>query len=424
MIREPIFSGDVVISGGGMTGLTLGLALHQAGLAVAVADAQPLSDQAAPEHDGRSSALACTSMRMLDAVGAGAHLRPYTQSIKDILVVDGRPYGGLKPGGPGPDQLHFDRRELSPGGEGEPLGCMIENRWARVALAKAAQEAGLIVFAPERASHMIENAAPGRAHLVLDSGAVLEAALIVACDGRFSSLRQKAGVRTLDHAYHQKAIVLTVEHEHPHQGVAYEYFMPAGPFAILPLPGNRSSLVWCEKPLCADVLGNMDEAGFQDALEARFGDFLGWVKPASPRWVHPLTLKFSERFIHERLALVGDAARGIHPIAGQGFNLGVRDCAALTDVLVDVKRTGLDLGAEATLQRYEHWRRTDSTAIGLGSHLLALLFSNDYSVIRAARGLGLSLVDKIGLARKFFMRTAGGHVGDLPSLLRGKTSNL
>jgi len=423
-MTEPIFSGDVVISGGGLAGLTLGLALHKAGLRVAVVDALALSDRVAPEHDGRSSALAYTSMRMLDCVGAGAHLRPHTQPIEDILVVDGRPYGGVKPGGPGPDQLHFDRREISPDDDGEALGYMAENRWTRVALAKAAEACDLPVFAPERASHMIKDAAPGRAHLVLDSGAVLEAPLIVACDGKFSGLRDAAGIRTLDHAYTQKAVVLSVEHERPHQGVAYEYFMPTGPFAILPLPGNRSSLVWCEKPKAADALKDMDDAGFQEALEARFGDFLGWVKPDSPRWTYPLALKYAERFVDERLALVGDAARGIHPIAGQGFNLGVRDAAVLADILVEAKRAGLDLGAPATLQRYERWRRTDSAAIGAGSHLFTWLFSNDHSLIRTARGVGLSLVDKIPAARQFFMRTAGGEVGDLPALLRGERLSL
>ena len=168
----------------------------------------------------------------------------------------------------------------------------------------------------------------------------------------------------------------------------------------------------------------MDDAGFQEALEARFGDFLGWVKPVSPRWTYPLALKFSERFTDTRLALVGDAARGIHPIAGQGFNLGVRDSAVLADVLVEAKRAGLDLGSDAVLQCYAQWRRTDSVSIGLGSHLFTLLFSNDHSLIRTARGLGLSIVDKIPMARRFFMRTAGGETGDLPALLRGESLHL
>jgi len=400
------------------------LALHKAGLSVAVIDAMALSEHVTPEHDGRASALAYTSYRMLNAVGAGQYLKDHVQPIEDILVVDGRPYDGLKRGGPGPDQLHFDRREISPEDDGEALGYMAENRWTRVALARAADEAGLTVFAPARASHMEPDVTPGRNRLVLESGDVLEAPLIVGCDGKFSGLRAQAGVRTTDYAYNQKAVVLTVEHEHPHEGVAYECFMPTGPFAILPLPNNRSSLVWCERPKAADALKDMDDEGFQEALEARFGDFLGWVKPVSPRWTYPLTLKFAERFTDDRLALVGDAARGIHPIAGQGFNLGVRDAAVLADVLVDAKRAGLDLGAPATLQRYERWRKTDSVAVGLGAHLFTWLFSNDHSTIQAARGLGLSIVDQIPAARRFFMRTAGGEVGDLPALLRGDRLHL
>lgn len=423
-MSKPIFSGDVVISGGGLAGLTLALALHKAGLSVAVIDAMALSEHVTPEHDGRASALAYTSYRMLNAVGAGQYLKDHVQPIEDILVVDGRPYDGLKRGGPGPDQLHFDRREISPEDDGEALGYMAENRWTRVALARAADEAGLTVFAPARASHMEPDVTPGRNRLVLESGDVLEAPLIVGCDGKFSGLRAQAGVRTTDYAYNQKAVVLTVEHEHPHEGVAYECFMPTGPFAILPLPNNRSSLVWCERPKAADALKDMDDEGFQEALDARFGDFLGWVKPVSPRWTYPLALKFAERFTDDRLALVGDAARGIHPIAGQGFNLGVRDAAVLADVLVDAKRAGLDLGAPATLQRYERWRKTDSVAVGLGAHLFTWLFSNDHSTIRAARGLGLSIVDQIPAARRFFMRTAGGEVGDLPALLRGDRLHL
>ena len=414
---------DVAIVGGGLSGLTLGLALHKAGLTVCVIDALALDDQGLPAFDGRASALAYTSYRMLDTVGAAAHMGEHVQRIEDILVVDGRPYGGLKPGGPGRDQLHFDRREISPGDDGEPLGWMAENRHTRLALAKAAKEAGLEVRAPERVIGT-EPGSPGRKALVLESGAPIEAQLIVAGDGKFSRLRAEAGIRTSGRDYGQSAVVLTVEHEHPHEGVAYEYFMPTGPFAILPLPGNRSSLVWTERTASAQALCDMDDEGFQEALEARFGDFLGWVKPASPRWCYPLSLKVSETFVGERMVLLGDAARAIHPIAGQGFNLGVRDAAALAEVLVEAKRAGLDLGAEAVLARYERWRKSDAASLVLGTDLFTLLFSNDVPAIRMARGLGLSLVDKIPMARRFFMRTAGGDTGDLPALLRGEALSL
>lgn len=410
---------DVAIAGGGLAGLTLALALHKAGVSTCVVDALPLDARTAPAFDGRASALSYTSWRMLEAVGAAEHMDDHVQRIEDILVVDGRPYDGLKPGGPGRDQLHFDRREISPDADGEPLGWMAENRHTRIALAKACDAADLPVFAPERVTGM-EDGAPGRAALLTESGTRIEAQLIVACDGKFSRLRAQAGIRTTGREYGQKGVVLTVAHEKPHEGVAYEFFMPAGPFAILPLPGNRSSLVWTEKSAAADALKDMDEAGFQEALEARFGDFLGAVRPDSPRWTYPLGLKVAETFVADRLALVGDAARAIHPIAGQGFNLGVRDAAALAEVLVEAKRAGLDLGARASLQPYERWRKTDTAALSLGTDVFNTLFSNDHATIRLARGLGLSVVDRIPAARRFFMRTAGGETGDLPALLRGE----
>ncbi|MGJ3231846.1 MAG: FAD-dependent monooxygenase [Oceanicaulis sp.] len=420
MARKPSSPAfDVAIAGGGLAGLTLALALHKAGVSVCVVDALPLDARTAPAFDGRASALAYTSWRMLEAVGAAEHMGEHVQRIEDILVVDGRPYDGMKPGGPGRDQLHFDRREISPEPDGEPLGWMAENRHTRIALAKAVEAADLPVFAPERVMGM-QAGGPGRAALALESGGRVEAQLIIACDGKFSRLRDQAGIRTFGREYGQTGLVLTVAHERSHEGVAYEFFMPAGPFAILPLPGNRSSLVWTEKTAAADALKAMDETGFQEALEARFGDFLGWVKPESPRWSYPLGLKAAETFIGDRLALVGDAARSIHPIAGQGFNLGVRDAAALAEVLVEAKRAGLDLGARATLQPYERWRKTDTAALSVGTDFFNTLFSNDHATIRLARGLGLSIVDKIPAARRFFMRTAGGETGDLPALLRGE----
>jgi len=421
-MSNPVFSGDVVVSGGGLAGLTLALALHRAGLSVALIDAMEMDARTTPAFDGRASALAYTSWRMLDAIGAAAHLEPHAQRIEDILVVDSRPMDGLKRGGPGPDQLHFDRREIHPEPEGEPLGWMAENRHARLALARAAEGAGLTMIAPARVTGMRE--ARGRAIVTLADGRELNAATVAACDGKASPLREQAGIRSLGRGYGQSALVLTVEHERAHEGVAYEVFMPSGPFAILPLPGNRSSLVWTERTEAAEALHAMDEAGFQEALEVRFGDFLGAVRPVSQRWCYPLGLVLAERFTAPRLALVGDSARSIHPIAGQGFNLGVRDAAALAEVLIEAKRAGLDLGAAATLTRYDRWRRTDSAALVLGTHGVNALFSNDHSIVRSVRGLGLSLVDRVPAARRFFMRTAGGEIGDLPAFLRGEALSL
>lgn len=411
---------DVAVAGGGLAGLTLALALHKAGARVLLADAEPLSARVEPAFDGRSSALAYTSFRMLDAIGAGARLREreQIQRIESILVVDGRPGDGVRRGGFGPFSLQFDREEIAPGADGEPLGFLAENRHTRLALAAEIEASGLDVRAPARATGMESGAAGAVLHF--DDGSDVTASLVAACDGRRSALREQAGIRSFGGWYGQKGIVLTVAHDEPHEGVAYECFMPGGPFAILPLPGDRSSLVWTERDAAADALMAAPEPAFQEALEARFGDFLGRVRPEGPRWTYPLGLKLAERFNGDRLALVGDSARAIHPIAGQGFNLGVRDAAALAEIVTEALSAGLDPGAAPALRRYDRWRRVDSTALALGTDLFNTVFSNDHAPLRAIRGLGLSLTDRIPAARRFFMREAGGEVGDLPRLLQGE----
>lgn len=420
MTQRLSFDGDVVIAGGGLAGQTLALALHSAGVGVALVDVLPFETQLEDKFDGRASALAYTSMRMLDTLGAGERLREFTQRIEDILVCDGRPEDGLRAGGPGPFTLHFDRHEIHPGADGEPLGWMAENRHSRLALTEAiAARPDIAVFAPVKAVGWTRNAASTDLHL--EDGRTLRGKLLVACDGKFSAVRRQAGTRSFGWDYGQKGIVATVEHERPHNGVAYEYFMPSGPFAILPLTGTRSSLVWTEKAAAADALKAMDREGFEEALRARFGDFLGAVNETGPRWTYPLTLKVAERFHADGIAYCGDAARGIHPLAGQGFNLGIRDAAALAEITAEQKRLGLDLGSTVGLQRYQAWRRMDSMALVAATDVFNRLFSNDIAPLRLARGLGLSLVDKIPPARRFFMRHAGGEVGDLPKLLKGES---
>ncbi|WP_109259212.1 UbiH/UbiF/VisC/COQ6 family ubiquinone biosynthesis hydroxylase [Hyphobacterium indicum] len=414
------FDSDVIVLGGGLAGQTLALALDQAGVSVTLVDAAPLDDMLAPEFDGRASALAYTSFRMLEVIGAADRMREHVQRIEHILVCDGRPYGGPRPGGPGPHTLHFDRREIHPEDEGEPLGWMCENRHTRHALTaclKARKDIRLV--APVKADRWAH--IPGGIELYLDDGHVLRARLLCASDGKFSRSRQQAGTRTAGWGYNQTGIVATVEHEQPHEGVAYEYFLPGGPFAILPLPGHRSSLVWTERTDIANAILKLDADGFQAELDKRFGDFLGAVKETGPRWGYPLSVKFAERFYEDRIAYVGDAARGIHPLAGQGFNLGIRDAAALAEVLADAKSLGLELGSPVTLQRYAKWRKLDSMGLVAATDMFNRLFSNDIGPLRLARGLGLSLVDRIPAARQFFMREAGGETGDLPKLLRGET---
>jgi 2-octaprenyl-6-methoxyphenol hydroxylase len=422
MTDKTLFDGDAVIIGGGLAGLTLALGLEQAGLTVAVVDTLPLEDRLAPEYDGRASALAYTSWRMFEALGVADHLRPHTERIEHILVCDGRPYGGSRPGGPGPHTLHFDRQEISDGPDGEPLGWMAENRHTRHALVKVLKERDRIMaIAPAKASGY--EIFPDHGEVTLESGERLCGKLIIACDGKFSRTRAQAGVRSSGWNYGQKGVVATVRHEQPSQGVAYEYFLPGGPFAILPLPDNRASLVWTERDKVADALMAASDEVFQHELDNRFGDFLGKVEPVGPRFAYPLGLRYAERFCEDRLAFVGDAARGIHPIAGQGFNLGIRDAAALAEVCGEAKRTGHDIGALTTLKRYEDWRKFDSATLAVGTDLFNRLFSNDIDPIRAVRGLGLSIVNKIPPARRFFMRQAGGETGDPPKLLKGEKLN-
>ncbi|MDR3498401.1 MAG: FAD-dependent monooxygenase [Parvibaculum sp.] len=403
------YESDVLIVGGGLTGLPLALALAQGGLGVTVVDAQDPARVVDAGFDGRVSAIAFASCRMFDELGIMKHLEGQTQPINDIVVSDGRVREGASP-----LFLHFDHSEIGD----QPLGQLIENRHIRIALQKALEEAkGIRLLAPLS----VERVAYGEGVTArLSNGARVSAKLCLAADGRNSPTRVAAGIRTVGWDYNQAGIVTTVEHERPHDGVAQEYFLPGGPFAILPMVGNRASLVWTEKTEMAATIMALDDEAFADEMRARFGDYLGACKPVGPRWSYPLSLQLARDYVRPRLALVGDAAHGIHPIAGQGLNLGLRDVAAAAEVIVDAARLGLDIGALTVLERYQRWRRFDNVALSLLMDGLNRLFSNDIAPVRLARDLGLGLVNQIGPARRFFMRHAGGAVGDLPRLLRGE----
>lgn len=400
---------DVVVSGGGLVGLTLGVALAQGGLAVAVVDAQATAVTTAPAFDGRVSAIAYASGRMFRALGVWDTLEPDAQPINDIVVSDGRIGRGASP-----LTLHFDHREI-----GEPLGHLVENRLTRLALhAAAARTPGLGLIAPETVTGMAADSRSARVRL--KGGRQLSARVVVACEGRHSMLREQAGIRSIGWTYGQTGIVTTVVHEKPHAGIAHEYFLPGGPFAILPMTGNRSSLVWTEYDADATRLLARDEAGFAAEMRRRFGDFLGHAEPVGPRFAYPLGLHLARSYCAPRLVLAGDTAHGIHPIAGQGFNLGLRDVAVLAEELCDAARRGEDIGSDAVLARYQQRRRFDTVALAAATDVLNRLFSNDIAPLRVARDLGLAVADRIGPLRRFFMRHAGGDVGDLPRLLRGE----
>jgi len=403
---------DILISGGGMVGLPLGLALAQGGFKTLVVDAAPPATVLEPAFDGRVSALAYASVRMLRALGVWDGLAPHAQPIREILVTDGQTG---KPASP--FSLHFDAQEVG----ADSLGHIAENRHIRAALYGVLDAcANLELKAPAAVASVTTQA--GGALVRLADGEEISAALVIAADGRESALRSQMGMQIVGWSYPQTGIVATVEHEKPHNGVAYEHFLPSGPFAILPMTGNRSSLVWTEAKAKAPGLLALDEQGFNAELARRFGSHLGATKAAGPRWSYPLSFHLARDFVRPRFALAGDCAHGIHPIAGQGLNLGLKDAAALAEVLLDAARLGRDIGALDTLKRYERWRRFDSFALAASTDALNRLFSNDIAPLRHIRDLGLGIVDAIGPARRFFMRHAGGDVGKLPRLMKGEAA--
>ena len=414
---EATFDADVIIAGAGMAGATLALALAQGGLRPLLIDPQPFAAQLESTFDGRSSAIAFSSFRAWDAIGVGDAMRPHTQRIEQILVTDGRAPGAAS-AGPGSFFLRFDAAEIAARVHSEPLGYMMENRRTRAALSEAIEAAGLPVLAPAKVAAV---AFEGRgAQVTLADGRVLSAPLVVGAEGRGSVVRRAAGIGVVGWDYRQSGVVATLKLERSHDGVAHEYFLPAGPFAILPLTENRASLVWTESTLAGEALRTARPEVFLSLLRRRFGPFLGDIEVVGPTFVYPLSLQLAERLSAPRAALLGDAAHGVHPIAGQGLNLGLKDAAVLAEVLVDAARLGEDIGSEAVLDRYAAWRRFDTTIMAAGMDAFVHLFSNDHPAVRLARGVGMAAVNRIGPARRFFMREAGGAVGDLPRLFRGR----
>ncbi len=411
------FDADVIIAGAGITGATLGLALASAGLKPLLIDPQPFDAQVAPTFDGRASAIAFANFRQWQALGVGQGLAPHAQRIEQILVTDGRSPGASAGAAHGAF-LRFDAEEIAGRTDGEPLGYMLENRRIRAALAEAVQAAGLEVHAPASVARV--EFGPAAATVTLADGRVLRAPVVVGAEGRGSVVRQAAGIEASGWTYGQSGVVATVGLEHDHGGVAYEHFLPSGPFAILPLTERRASLVWTESTKRGEALRGASQPVFEAHLRRRFGAFLGQVETQGPRFVYPLSLQLADRLAAHRAALVGDAAHVIHPIAGQGLNLGLKDAAALAEVIVEALRLGEDIGSLAVLERYARWRRLDNIAVAFATDGFTRLFSNDNPAVRAARDLGMSLVGRIGPARRFFMGEAGGAVGDLPRLLRGE----
>ncbi len=401
---------DILIVGGGLNGPALALALAQSGLSVVVVDARPAPARAAPGFDGRAYSLAIASKRLLSAIGVWPRIADQAQPILEIKATDGHAGEGAAP-----YFLHFDHAEIEEG----PMGFMAEDRHLYAAFLAAMEEApNITLLSGETVVAQSYDAAS--VSVTLASGRQLCARLLIGCDGRASGTAQRAGISRTGWAYGQTALVTAVEHALPHHGIAHQFFMPQGPLAILPLPGNRSSIVWSETDSRAAAIHALNDADYLDALRPRFGDFLGPISLAGTRFTYPLSLTLANNFIAPRLALVGDAAHGVHPIAGQGLNLGLRDVGALAQVLVEAARRGEDIGASTVLERYQQWRRFDTTSLALGMDTINRLFSNDNPLLRFGRDLGMGAVNALPALRRRFIRTAAGLEGELPRLLQGQ----
>jgi 2-octaprenyl-6-methoxyphenol hydroxylase len=396
---------DVLIVGGGLIGGTLAVALGSAGLRVAVVDAEDLRKTEDASFDGRASAIALAPQRALACLGLWDDIAPHAAPIEQIRVSDGA----------SPLFLHYDHQAVGK----DPFGWIVENRAIRQALRhRLATLPAVRQFAPMTVAALDRQA--DRVTARLGDGTEVTARVTIAADGRRSPTRTAAGIGITSWAYGQTAIVCTVAHARPHHNIAQEHFFPSGPFAILPLPGNRSSIVWTEKARLAPAIIAQNDAGFLLELKSRFSDYLGALSLEGPRFSYPLSLQLADSYTALRLALVGDAAHGMHPVAGQGMNMGLRDVAALAEVLVDAKRLGLDLGGASVLERYARWRRFDNFLMLVLTDGLVRLFSNDILPIRLARDIGLAAVNRMPALKKVFMRHAMGEVGDLPRLLKGQ----
>jgi len=395
---------QVAIVGGGLVGPLLGTALATSGLSVVVIDAMPETARRAKGFDGRAYSLSAGSISALEALGIWDAVVAKAQPILDIRVGDGEPGSGA-----GPFDLHFDHAEL----DGGPMGHMLEDRFLRPALLDALSKSG----ADQLTGRAVDSVEAGL--VTFADGTSIKAALVVGCDGRNSRVAASAGIDRHGWPYAQTSLVSAVEHEAPHNGTAWQLFSSSGPLAVLPLPGNRSSIVWTETKERAAIIADLNDSDYLKELQPVFGEFLGTIKPVGQRYTYPIGLSLASRLVGDRLALAGDSAHGIHPLAGQGLNLGIRDVAALAETLVNAMRLGRDIGAPDVLDEYARWRRFDIAAMAGATDGINRLFSNSDLIAKTIRGVGIAAIGSFPTLKRNIMRHAAGLAGERPRLLRG-----
>ena len=398
---------DIIIIGGGLNGSLMAIVAAKFGFSSIVLDSKENDTSRENHFDGRSYALALSSVRLLKNIDVFDDIRDNSQPILDIKILDGKLVQG-----PSQFSLHFDNNEIHDG----PMGQMVEDRFIRNALFAKIYESDQIdyKFASEVMEHKQEK---GFISVTLRNGDKLNTRLVVGADGKNSELARRAGIKKTGWRYNQTALVCAIEHEIEHNGLAWQYFLPNGPLAVLPMKGKRSSVVWTEQHIHAKAVNSYDKTKYTNILEARLGNFLGKFKIIGDRHSYPLELKIADRFVDERLALVGDAAHSIHPIAGQGLNAGFKDIAVLAQVIEDAFLRGEDFGSLGVLKRYEEWRRFDSVQLAYSTDLFNKLFSNENEALRLVRNIGIKMLDSIPIAKQKIIKEAAGLTGELPRLM-------
>ncbi len=401
---------DAAIVGGGLNGCAMALALARAGLGVSVIDRTQSPTRLDPRFDGRGYALALASKRLLDAVGTWKLVADKAQPILKVVVTDGKVSEG-----PSPLLLEFDHAELDEG----PVGFMLEDRHLRHALMENLAACGNVsqFNGQEVVAH---NATDGGVSATLSNGTTIEGSVLIGADGQRSAVARREGISYVGWPYGQTSLVCAIGHELPHGGTAHQFFMPSGPLALLPLPGNRTSIVWTESTRNANRIQAMEDEGYLNAIRPAVGGFLGEIRLEGDRHSYPLALSVANRSVARRVALIGDAAHRVHPLAGQGLNAGLKDVGALAEVLVQAWRRGEDIGALDVLERYQSWRRFDTAVLAIATDSLNRLFSNDDSLVRSLRDFGLGFVNAFPGLRRGLMREAMGLTGEVPRLLQGR----